>query len=191
MNGKQKSTEKVTTKKTDAFCRAVEKPGAPIVIYNRPETYNKLSKTQIRESFASWAWTQRRYPVPGLVHTRPDAVSILNAELPPTAREYLLELKGIFDQLTGLGFLNSNIYVLQSSEAMLGRAGKERVSPVLMAHWTAAGTGAMTAEQKEIIPEGALGFFPVKANIPLHRYNNDSNSSVSIIIVPSIPKPQQ
>jgi hypothetical protein len=185
MSSNKKPAEKIVTKRTDAFCRAVEKPGAPIVIYNRPEKYNELSKGEIRESFRSWAWTQRRYHHPGLVHTRSDAVSIHAAELPPTTRHYLLELKSIFERLSGLGFLNSDIYVVQSSEGMMGRAGKKRVSPVLMVHWTAAGNGALTAEQREIIPEAALGFFPANANIPLHRYNRDSHSSVSVIVVPA------
>jgi hypothetical protein len=73
---------------------------------------------------------------------------------------------------------------------MMGRAGKKRVSPVLMAHWTAAGNGAMTSEQKEILPMGSLGFFPANAEIPLHGYNNDSHSSVSVIIVPLLVPPK-
>lgn len=190
MSSDKKPPERIVTKSVDAFCRAVEKPDAPIVIFKRPEKYHGLPGTKIEESFAAWAWTQRRYHHPGLVHIRSDAVSIHNAELPYTAREYLLELKGIFERLSGLGFLNSSIYVLQSSEGMLGRPGKKRTSPILMAHWIAAGNGAMTAEQKQIIPEGALGYFPLKANIPLHKYNSDDHSSVSVIVVPSIfPKP--
>jgi hypothetical protein len=190
MSSDKKSLGKIVTKKADAFCRAIEKPGAPIVIFKRPEKYHGLPKDKIGESFASWAWTQRRYPHPGVVHTTSDAISIHSAELPDTARSYLLELKGIFERLTGLGFLNSSIYVLQSSEGMMGRAGKKRVSPVLMAHWTAAGNGAMTSEQKEILPMGSLGFFPANAEIPLHGYNNDSHSSVSVIIVPLLVPPK-
>ncbi len=190
MRNDKKSTEKIVTKKADAFRRAIEKPGAPIVIFKRPEKYHGLPKDKIGESFASWAWTQRRYHHPGLVHTTSDAISIHNAELPPTARLYLLELKDIFDRLSNLGFANSNIYVVQSSEGMMGRAGKKRVSPVLMAYWTAAGNGAITPEQKEILPISSLGFFPANADIPLHGYNNDSHSSVSVIVVPLLVPPK-
>lgn len=190
MSSDKKPGQIIVTKKADAFCRAVQKPGAPIVIFNRPEKYHGLSKEKIEESFRSWAWTQRRYHHPGIVHTTSDAVSIHSAELPDTARNYLLELKGIFERLSGLGFLNSSIYVLQSSDGMMGRAGKQRKSPVLMAHWTAAGNGAMTAEQREILPEGSLGFFPANANVPLHRYNKDDHSSVSVIVVPHFAPPK-
>lgn len=185
MSNDKKSMGKIITKNTGAFCRAVEKPGAPIVIYNRPETYNELSKAKIGESFASWAWTQRRYPHPGLAHARSDAVSLHGADLPLTARAYLFELKNIFDRLANLGFAHSHIYVLESSESMFGRAGKKRVLPVLMAHWRTAGNGAMTPEQKEIIPEGSLGFFPVNENLPLHACDK-TNSSVSVIVVPLV-----
>jgi hypothetical protein len=90
MSSNKKSSEIIITKKADAFCRAVEKPGAPVVIFNRPEKYHGLSKEKIGESFRSWAWTQRRYAHPGLVHTTSDAISIHSAELPDTARNYLL-----------------------------------------------------------------------------------------------------
>lgn len=190
MSSNKKPVPIILTKTADSFCRAVEKPGAPIVIFKRPDNYHGLPTETIRESFASWAWTQRRYHNPGLVRATSDAVSIHNAELPDTARSYLLELKGIFERLSDLGFLNSSMYVVQSSDGMMGRAGKQRKSPVLMAHWRAAGEGAMTAEQKEILPMGSLGFFPVNTKIPLHSYNSDDHSSVSVIVVPNFVPPK-
>jgi hypothetical protein len=190
MSSDKKPGQIIVTKKADAFCRAVQKPGAPIVIFKRPEKYHALPKDKIVESFASWAWTQRRYHHPGLVHTTSDAISIHSAELPPTARLYLLELKDIFDRISNLGFAKSSIYVLQNSDGMMGRAGKKRVSPVLMAHWTAAGNGAMTPKQREILPEGSLGFFPANSDVPLHGYNNNSHSSVSVIVVPTFMPPK-
>ncbi|MGB4057128.1 MAG: hypothetical protein WBK77_03485 [Alphaproteobacteria bacterium] len=73
--------------------------------------------------------------------------------------------------------------IIAENTHILTPTAYKRDIPILMAHWSISGKGALNEKQKETLPEGDWGFFTPESYPVLHGYD-PYNASVSIIITP-------
>ena len=181
-----------TTGNEDDFFAAVQAGFAECVTYRRPLSSREHSAIWMRDAFNEWAETSHRVPCIAFVETETDINGniIYNDALPPGDIVYHKELKPALAVLSHLGYPKAFTWLAQDSLGIMSAVengfegkGKQRAVPALMAHFTVAGRGAMSASQREILSEAEWGYFPPGVPLLLHGYS-ERNASLSLIVVP-------